>query len=206
VAALYCESPDLGGYVVSGRIGANQSNAPYVDPYGNGVNCEQATNSFSPCVRHYVSGTNSQVDGYQACGGWNNTITVFRTMPLEAEKASPSSGTWWSWCPTCSNSFRISGLSGSNNVTFYNVYADTTGQHTMYIYYTNGGSNSSAYFGVQVNGGSMKNYYGFGPTGDWSKVAGATITVNMNAGSNNTIVISGNGGQNQADLDWITID
>jgi hypothetical protein len=208
VAALYCESPDLQGNVVAGRIGASGPGAPYVNPFGTNVTCDQGSvpsaYGSSACYKHMAAGSTNN-DGYQACYGWNYPVTVFRTKPLEAERAVLNNGAWMNWCQNCSGTFRVSGLSGSGTITFNNVYAATTGPHTMYLYYMNGGTNSSAYFGVGINGAPMTNYYGFGPTGgDWTQPAGATITVSLKAG-NNTIVIGGNGGQDQPDLDWITV-
>jgi hypothetical protein len=70
VAAYYCNGIDYKQDVVPGRIGANQVNAPYVDPFGGGKGyCKDyCTAADSP----YAS------SGFKACAGWNNVMTVWR--------------------------------------------------------------------------------------------------------------------------------
>jgi hypothetical protein len=81
VAAFYCNGRAYDKDVVPGRIGANQNNAPYTDPFtqgglyqnypgasGTGFCADYCTASDYP----YGS------SGYKACGGWNNVITTYR--------------------------------------------------------------------------------------------------------------------------------
>jgi hypothetical protein len=52
-----------------GRIGAAQTNAPYVNPYGAGALCDKyCTPADYPYAR----------DGYKACAGWNRAVTIWR--------------------------------------------------------------------------------------------------------------------------------
>jgi hypothetical protein len=67
--AYYCEGRDFDRGVVQGRIGANQSGAPYSNPFGTGGFCNQN------CT---VADIPNQNDGYKACRGFNHVITVWR--------------------------------------------------------------------------------------------------------------------------------
>ena len=73
INAYYCEGPDFATGVVPGRIGAGESGAPYKNPFGTGGAC--ATN----CATGGAPKSNgSRFDGYDACLGWNSTVTVYR--------------------------------------------------------------------------------------------------------------------------------
>jgi hypothetical protein len=64
--------------VVAGRIGAGQGAVPYSNPYGNGALCKNnCTGQWSGGQRD-TSGNLLDPDGYQACSGYNNMITVWR--------------------------------------------------------------------------------------------------------------------------------
>ena len=94
--AYYCDGAGFPGGangVVAGRIGANQSGAPYVNPYGNGTLCQNAPSAvgqFSLGVTGSCpAGSNSNPaagcpDGYKALttngngGVWQHGITVWR--------------------------------------------------------------------------------------------------------------------------------
>jgi hypothetical protein len=94
--AYYCDGAGFPGGangVVAGRIGANQSGAPYVNPFGNGTLCQNATNAvgqFSAGVGGSCpAGSNTNPangcpDGYKALttngngGVWQHGITVWR--------------------------------------------------------------------------------------------------------------------------------
>ncbi len=66
--------------MVAGRLGANQQNSPYVNPFGSGTLCKNSPQ----VVPQYSLGTGGQTDpdGYKALTAsntpWNNTITVWR--------------------------------------------------------------------------------------------------------------------------------
>ena len=94
--AYYCDGAGFPGGangVVAGRIGANQAGAPYVNPYGNGTLCQNASGAvgqFSLGVTDSCpAGSNSNPaagcpDGYKALttngngGVWQHGITVWR--------------------------------------------------------------------------------------------------------------------------------
>src|SRR5262249_10176670 len=61
----YCQGKDFDKAVVPGRLGANQGNVPYKNPWGNGALCSDH------CTAH-------SSDGFSACNGYNNPITVWR--------------------------------------------------------------------------------------------------------------------------------
>ncbi|HVZ86996.1 MAG TPA: RICIN domain-containing protein [Polyangia bacterium] len=94
--AYYCDGAGFPGGasgVVAGRLGANQSGAPYSNPFGSGVLCQNAPNAvgqFSQGVGGSCpAGSNSSPsagcpDGYKALttngnsGVWQHGITVWR--------------------------------------------------------------------------------------------------------------------------------
>ena len=76
VAAYYCNGVAYNVDTVPGRIGANQVNAPYTDPYVNGPYGADTTGFCAPnCA---ASDYPYQESGYKACSGWNNVITTYR--------------------------------------------------------------------------------------------------------------------------------
>ena len=68
----YCAGPQVKVSPPTGRLGSAQTSPPYVNPLGSqyalcstGTNCALADNPYS-------------VDGFKACAGWNNPVTVWR--------------------------------------------------------------------------------------------------------------------------------
>jgi cellulase/cellobiase CelA1 len=77
VQAFYCHGKAYDKNVVPGRIGANQTNAPYVNPfstYGTGYCQDACTPSDYPNVD----------SGYKACNGWNYAVTTYRKAETAA--------------------------------------------------------------------------------------------------------------------------
>jgi hypothetical protein len=70
VPAYYCHGSAWDTAVVPGRIGANQTNAPYTNAFSSGTGyCKDyCTAADYP---------NAQ-SGFKACNGWNNVITTYR--------------------------------------------------------------------------------------------------------------------------------
>jgi hypothetical protein len=69
--AYYCEGRGFAQGVVPGRIGATQVGAPYVNPFAGWASLfckDTCTPQDAP----------NQNDGYKACMGYNNIVTVFR--------------------------------------------------------------------------------------------------------------------------------
>jgi hypothetical protein len=103
-AAYYCEGagfPTGANGVVAGRLGANQSGAPYTNPFGTGATCQGVTmgNNAAVNVGYYTGGIGGSCpagsntnpsqgcpDGYQEMQypygtnavPWNHAITVWR--------------------------------------------------------------------------------------------------------------------------------
>lgn len=69
--AYYCEGPGFNQGVVPGRLGADLNGSVYRNPFGNGGRCDQNCTASD-------AKTNNNADGYKACAGWNDTITVWR--------------------------------------------------------------------------------------------------------------------------------
>jgi hypothetical protein len=74
--AYYCGGRGFSSGVVPGRIGAAQSGAPYVNPFGwSGALCTTQGQGFGTCVPADYPNSG---DGFKACGGYNNVMTVWR--------------------------------------------------------------------------------------------------------------------------------
>jgi hypothetical protein len=72
--AYYCNGKDFDQGVVPGRLGASQPGAPYVNPYTKGWGWKSTY-----CKDNCTSADNPHAaDGYKACAGHNNVVTVFR--------------------------------------------------------------------------------------------------------------------------------
>src|SRR4051794_25791374 len=68
----YCTGPKYALNPPQGRLGSVQVNPPYVDPFGS---------TYASCTgasRCSAADYPSQSDGFKACGGWNNVVTVWR--------------------------------------------------------------------------------------------------------------------------------
>jgi len=68
----YCAGPQVKVNPPTGRLGSAQTSPPYVNPLGSqyalcstGAACALADNPYS-------------ADGFKACSGWNNPVTVWR--------------------------------------------------------------------------------------------------------------------------------
>ena len=82
-AAYYCDGEGFAqgaAGIVAGRLGAGQSGAPYLNPFGDGVLCKNT----SGAVAQYSLGAGAQPapDGFKTLkttgASWNNPITVWR--------------------------------------------------------------------------------------------------------------------------------
>jgi hypothetical protein len=69
--AYFCNGKDFDKGVVPGRLGANQTNAPYTNPWGGAAACKDVC---TPMDIPY------QNDGYKACFGLNRVMTVWRNF------------------------------------------------------------------------------------------------------------------------------
>jgi hypothetical protein len=70
--AYYCTGSKYNVNPPQGRIGSTQTNPPYVNPFGS---------TYASCATNYNCATAdypSQADGFKACYGWNNVVTVWR--------------------------------------------------------------------------------------------------------------------------------
>lgn len=77
--AFYCNGRDFDQGVVPGRLGANQTDAPYVNPWASigGACANYCTPQDIP----------NQDDGFKACYGFNHVVTVWRNFdPKSAYK------------------------------------------------------------------------------------------------------------------------
>ncbi len=70
--AYYCNGEDFASGVVPGRLGATQTNAPYINAFywGTGLCKTYCTPQDIP----------NEKDGYKACNGFNHVMTVWRNF------------------------------------------------------------------------------------------------------------------------------
>ena len=69
--AFYCEGKGFALGVVPGRIGANQTGAPYKNK-GSWNGSKYCPDQFT------VADIPNNKDGYKACNGYNSVVTVWR--------------------------------------------------------------------------------------------------------------------------------
>jgi hypothetical protein len=69
IPAFYCNGIAFDQGTVPGRIGANQTGAPYTDPFPGTGYCKD---TCTPADTPYAA------SGYKACNGWNKVLTVWR--------------------------------------------------------------------------------------------------------------------------------
>jgi hypothetical protein len=89
VAAYYCNGKAYDVATVPGRIGANQVNAPYKNPYIAGPYATGTTGYCSDIctAADYPNAT----AGYKACSGWNNVVTTYRQAAATGAATSTTS-------------------------------------------------------------------------------------------------------------------
>ena len=84
----YCTGPKYNVNPPAGRIGSTQTNPPYVNPWGSTGACGASTSRCAPADYPY------QADGFKACNGWNNVVTVWRQAnPVISTSTIGSGGT-----------------------------------------------------------------------------------------------------------------
>ncbi|HVV49932.1 MAG TPA: hypothetical protein VHO06_09750 [Polyangia bacterium] len=68
--AYYCAGPQVRVNPPTGRLGSAQVDPPYTDAFGS---------QYALCASHCTMADSPyQTDGYKACAGWNNPVTVWR--------------------------------------------------------------------------------------------------------------------------------
>ena len=175
VRAHYCTAATVMNNAVPGRLGANQTGAPYTDPYASPGYCD------SSCK---MTGANGKIDGASSCPAdgytWNNPITVWRGQVFQAETATIKGGSVVT-CTNCSAGKRLSKITSATTIS--GIYSSDTATHTAVVYYTNGDTVSHY---MQINaiadstsGQTVKKMTGgsalFPPTGSWDQVGSVTI-------------------------------
>jgi hypothetical protein len=197
--AFFCNGKDAASDTVPGRVGSNQSGAPYANAYASS---DGLCKTSGHCAMH-TSG-----DGAVSCVAngttWTKPITVWRGQTFQGEAGVKSGGTRTISCTDCGNGARVGGLTSTSKVTFNGVRAATSGANNLVIYYTNGDSGRH-WFNIQVNGGAPQLIQ-FDSTGGWSKVLNKPVTLTgFSAGNTNTVSFSANGSDSPPDLDWIEV-
>jgi hypothetical protein len=91
VAAFYCMGTKYNVNPPEGRLGSTQTGTPYANPFGS-ANAFCATN-----YRCAASDTPHQADGFKACNGWNNVVTVWRQNTTAGTTVSGGMGAGYRW-------------------------------------------------------------------------------------------------------------
>ncbi len=82
--AYFCTGSKYNVSPPQGRIGSTQTSLPYVNPFGSTyAGCSGA----SRCA---PADYPSQGDGFKACNGWNNVVTVWRQSTTRTTTISPT--------------------------------------------------------------------------------------------------------------------
>lgn len=124
---------------------------------------------------------------------------------IEAEAGTTSNGASAVSCSGCSGGKAVGYIGGSSGgtVTFSGVSSATAKRTTVRLQYANGDSNER-YARVTVNGQSQT--VAFLPTDNGQSVGTSVVNCNLNAGSSNTIAITGTGGSSYGpDLDQVLV-
>ncbi|MEA2700058.1 MAG: hypothetical protein QOI66_4329, partial [Myxococcales bacterium] len=209
IDAFYCNGPGWNKDVVPGRLGANQADAPYANPFISGTN----PNGYClPCA-------SSRPDGPDSCPANGTTfatpITVWRGQAFQAESATTKGGTVVN-CASCSGGKRLSNITSPTTIT--GIFSATIGSHSVLVYYTNGDSVAHT---MQINvyanstttgsvAGTVKKTTGggasFPPTGGWDKVGSALVAPSgFVSGTNNWMTLTPINGRGP-DLDWVEVE
>jgi hypothetical protein len=208
VRAHYCAAATVSKDTVPGRLGANQSGAPYTNPYPSPGYCDSA------CT---MGGTYGN-DGAAGCPAdnrtWSYPVTVWRGQTFQAENTTLSGSAAPISCSQCGGGNRVGYIGMTSTVTLKNVNVAQGGTNSLVVYYVDG--DPSTYnpraFNISVNGGAQQ-YTKFYPTGgswsDNSSLVVGSVNVSLtgfNAGSNNTVTFAGTGdGIGVPDLDWVEV-
>jgi len=135
------------------------------------------------------------------------TATSSTSTSYEAESSSNTltGGAVVQSCPPCSGGNKV-GYVGNNAGTlqFNGVNANTTGNYTLTIYYTNGDTAARTAY-LSVNGGAGTSF-SFAVTGSWTTVGSLQTTVSLNAGSNTLKLYNPNSGSWAPDFDRIAVN
>jgi len=208
IDAFYCNGPGFSTDTVPGRLGANQTGAPYSDPYIS----KKTTNGY--CVPCYAP----RPDGATTCPGdtltFQNPITVWRGQTFQAESAVLSQGPVTILCGAgmCSGNYRVGYIGPYATVTFNNVFSSTTASRTLIVYYSNGDScgatGCSLYFNISVHGGPQQSKaFPVVKAGSWDTIGSQAIQLDgFVQGTANTITFKGDLAHSAPDLDWIEVE
>jgi hypothetical protein len=208
--AFYCNGPGFSKDTVPGRLGVDQGNVPYRNPFITSTN---TTGDCRAC-------SSTKTDGPNACPVTGTTfsapITVWRGQTFQAETASIKGGTAVS-CPTCSAGKRLSNITSSTKIS--GIYSANNGSHYVIIYYTNGDtvsrsmkltvsydSTTTSSSGTTMTNSSISYRSAvFPPTGGWDKVGSVKIFPSgFLAGKNNSVQLIPQGAA--PDLDWVEVE
>ena len=123
----------------------------------------------------------------------------------EADKATIGGSADANSCTACLDGEKVSAIGGSGDgtVTFTGVSEPSTGSYTMTVYYLSVSKARPAV--ITVNGTAQAVTFAETSASSYSVIGTATVTVQLNAGSSNTIEFSGSGTAGAPDLDHIVV-
>jgi hypothetical protein len=213
--AYYCNRSAVASDVVPGRLGSNQSGAPYANAYPTSAGMDGLCATQHPtggCTMHALGTGETTSDGADSCRlngvTWAHPMNVWRGQVFQAEAAILDPGVGIIANPNNSGGKRVGYIGPSSTVTFKNVMAASAGSNQLVVYFANGDTGSSTrYFNIKVNGGAAQSVaFPVVASGDWSKVGQSLVTLTgFSAGSTNTVQFLGDGLHGAPDLDWIEV-
>jgi Alpha galactosidase A/Alpha galactosidase C-terminal beta sandwich domain/Carbohydrate binding module (family 35) len=127
---------------------------------------------------------------------------VRKPTVIEAENAGMTGAAGVADCSACSGGKKVGNLDKTAALRFTNVTVARAGGYRLTVSYVDGSAGRSATMSVNGAPGSVIEFDG-GNDGDWNRVQGQTVSVNLNAGTN-TIALAASGGA-APDVDSISV-
>ncbi|WP_329126846.1 DUF4832 domain-containing protein [Streptomyces sp. NBC_01465] len=152
-------------------------------------------------LRFANTGQNS--DGWLDLGGM--TVGSGQTPgPTSYEAEAPANtltgGAATATCDGCSGGSKVGYIGNGATLTFNHVDGGTGGTHVITLHYASQASRTAT---VKANGGTPQTV-DFSPTTDWTTPGTTTVSMNLSAGTNNTLTIANPSGW-APDIDKITV-
>jgi hypothetical protein len=154
----------------------------------------------------YNSGTSQPCNSGQSGCTWQKGIFGFNASNC-SQATSPAGTCAVIADPKNGMGNRVGFIGPSKGIKFSGVNVACGGTNTLVVFTTNGQpvGDMSRHLNFVVNGGSPVNV-AFAGANDWSNPVGANVTLSgFNAGTSNTIYITGDANNPAPDVDWIEI-
>ncbi|MBR7827887.1 fibronectin type III domain-containing protein [Actinospica sp. MGRD01-02] len=178
--------------------GTNDSNWNNVQVKNATVNLNAGTNTVEFSNSSAYAPDIDQVTLTAESGGGTGE-TVYEA---DASANTLAGGAVTQTCTACLDGRDVGYIGNGGTLTVNQVTEPKTGSYPLTIYYVDGDAGRTGV--LTVNGTSTNVSFHGTNDGNWNSVQSMTVTVNLNAGSGNTIEFSDPGGW-AADIDHITV-